>query len=68
MIPSQAQLRAAKSKTVPDVIGPGLKALFCGINPSLYSAAVGRHFARARQQVLENTARRRVRAKAPLPL
>jgi double-stranded uracil-DNA glycosylase len=29
-----------------DVIGPGLQILFCGINPSLYSAAVGHHFAR----------------------
>jgi TDG/mug DNA glycosylase family protein len=29
-----------------DVIGPGLKILFCGINPGLYSAAVGHHFAR----------------------
>jgi TDG/mug DNA glycosylase family protein len=28
------------------VIGPGLLVLFCGINPSLYSAAVGHHFAR----------------------
>jgi len=28
------------------VIRPGLQVLFCGINPSLYSAAVGRHFAR----------------------
>jgi TDG/mug DNA glycosylase family protein len=31
---------------VPDVIGPGLRVLFCGINPSLYSAAVSHHFAR----------------------
>ena len=31
---------------VPDVIGPGLRVLFCGINPGLYSARVGRHFAR----------------------
>jgi double-stranded uracil-DNA glycosylase len=31
---------------VPDVIAPGLEVLFCGINPSLYSAAVGHHFAR----------------------
>jgi TDG/mug DNA glycosylase family protein len=31
---------------VPDVIAPGLRVLFCGINPSLYSAAVGHHFAR----------------------
>lgn len=29
-----------------DVIGRGLRVLFCGINPSLYSAAVGHHFAR----------------------
>jgi TDG/mug DNA glycosylase family protein len=31
---------------VPDVIGPGLRVLFCGINPGLWSARVGRHFAR----------------------
>jgi TDG/mug DNA glycosylase family protein len=29
-----------------DVIAPGLKLLFCGINPGLYSAATGFHFAR----------------------
>jgi TDG/mug DNA glycosylase family protein len=31
---------------VADIIAPGLKVLFCGINPGLYSAAVGHHFAR----------------------
>jgi len=31
---------------VPDVLGPGLRVLFCGINPGLWSAAVGHHFAR----------------------
>ncbi len=31
---------------MPDVIGAGLVVLFCGINPSLYSAAVRHHFAR----------------------
>jgi TDG/mug DNA glycosylase family protein len=31
---------------VPDVIAPGLRVLFCGINPGLYTAAVGHHFAR----------------------
>ncbi len=31
---------------MPDVIAPGLKVLFCGINPGLYSGAVGHHFAR----------------------
>src|SRR2546422_5340111 len=37
---------AAGGRTVPDVLAPGLKVLFCGINPGLYSAAVGHHFAR----------------------
>ena len=31
---------------MPDLIGPRLRVLFCGINPSLYSAAVGHHFGR----------------------
>ncbi len=31
---------------MPDLIAPGLKVLFCGINPSVYSAVVGYHFAR----------------------
>jgi len=44
--PTAAQLAAAYGKTVPDVVRPGLKVLFCGINPGLYSGAVGHHFAR----------------------
>ncbi|MBW4467423.1 MAG: G/U mismatch-specific DNA glycosylase [Pegethrix bostrychoides GSE-TBD4-15B] len=44
--PSLAQIQAAANQTVPDIIAPDLKVLFCGINPSLYSAAVGHHFAR----------------------
>jgi TDG/mug DNA glycosylase family protein len=44
--PTPAQVAAAHGKTIRDVIGPGLTVLFCGINPSLYSAAVGHHFAR----------------------
>jgi TDG/mug DNA glycosylase family protein len=44
--PDKEAIRAAHGKTIADVIGPGLKVLFCGINPSLYSAAVGYHFAR----------------------
>ena len=44
--PSADELRAAAKKTVPDVIAPALRVLFCGINPGLYSAAVGYHFAR----------------------
>jgi TDG/mug DNA glycosylase family protein len=46
MRPTRAELAAARGKRVPDLIAPGLKVLFCGINPSLYSAAVGHHFAR----------------------
>ncbi|MCA1567850.1 MAG: G/U mismatch-specific DNA glycosylase [Acidobacteria bacterium] len=31
---------------MPAVIAPNLRVLFCGINPGLYTAAVGHHFAR----------------------
>ena len=44
--PTQAEIQAAIGRTVPDIIAPDLRVLFCGINPSLYSAAVGHHFAR----------------------
>lgn len=44
--PTAAELRAAAGRRVPDIISPGLRVLFCGINPGLYSAAVGHHFAR----------------------
>ena len=44
--PTRAELLAAKNKTVRDVIAPGLRVLFCGINPGLYSGATGHHFAR----------------------
>jgi TDG/mug DNA glycosylase family protein len=43
---SPAELEAARGRLVPDVAAPGLKVLFCGINPGLLSAAVGHHFAR----------------------
>jgi TDG/mug DNA glycosylase family protein len=44
--PTPADLQRARRRTLPDVIGPGLRVLFCGINPGLYSAAVGHNFAR----------------------
>ena len=44
--PTKEELLAAFGKTLPDVIAPGLRVLFCGINPGLYTAAVGHHFAR----------------------
>ena len=44
--PTKEQLLAATKKTVRDVIAPNLRVLFSGINPGLYTAAVGHHFAR----------------------
>jgi double-stranded uracil-DNA glycosylase len=44
--PTREQLLAATEKTVRDVIAPDLRVLFSGINPGLYTAAVGHHFAR----------------------
>jgi TDG/mug DNA glycosylase family protein len=44
--PTKEELLAAHGKSVPDVIARGLRVLFCGINPGLYTAAVGCHFAR----------------------
>jgi TDG/mug DNA glycosylase family protein len=46
MRPDRKQLQNARGAKVADVIAPGLEVLFVGINPSLYSAAVGHHFAR----------------------
>ena len=44
--PTKADLEAAVHKTVPDLVAPDLKVLFCGINPGLYTAALGHHFGR----------------------
>jgi double-stranded uracil-DNA glycosylase len=44
--PSRAELLSARNKRLRDVIAPRLRVLFCGINPGLYSAATGNHFAR----------------------
>jgi TDG/mug DNA glycosylase family protein len=44
--PTKEDLIAARGSVVPDVIAPGLKVLFCGINPGLWSGAVSHHFAR----------------------
>ncbi|WP_432836645.1 G/U mismatch-specific DNA glycosylase [Dactylosporangium sp. CA-092794] len=44
--PSREDLIAAAGKLLPDVIAPGLDVLLCGINPGLWSAATGHHFAR----------------------
>jgi TDG/mug DNA glycosylase family protein len=44
--PTKAELAAAVDRIVPDLIAPGLRVLFCGINPGLYTAAIGHHFGR----------------------
>jgi double-stranded uracil-DNA glycosylase len=44
--PTPAALAVATGRQVPDVLAPNLRVLFCGINPGLWSAAVGHHFAR----------------------
>jgi TDG/mug DNA glycosylase family protein len=46
MSPTPDELEAARDRTIPDVVAPGLAVLFSGINPGLWSAATGRHFAR----------------------
>jgi len=44
--PSPAEVAAAAGKGIRDVIAPRLRVLFVGINPGLYTAAAGHHFAR----------------------
>lgn len=44
--PTKVELAEAVHKTVADLVRPGLKVLFCGINPGLYTAAIGHHFGR----------------------
>ena len=44
--PTAADLQAAYGATIPDLVGPGLRVLLVGINPSLYSGWTATHFAR----------------------
>ncbi len=43
---SRAVLESFRGKGVPDLVGPGVRLLFVGINPGLWTAATGAHFAR----------------------
>jgi double-stranded uracil-DNA glycosylase len=43
-----APAAAAAESAVPDVLAPGLRVVFCGINPGFVSAAAGAHFANPR--------------------
>jgi len=42
---TREQLDSYRDTTVPDLVGPGLRLLFVGINPGLWTAATGTHFA-----------------------
>ncbi len=44
--PTRADLEAARGKGVRDVTASRLRVLFVGINPGLYTAAIGHHFGR----------------------
>lgn len=44
--PTKAQVLAAYNKTITDVAAKNLLVLFVGINPGLYTAAIGHHFGR----------------------
>jgi TDG/mug DNA glycosylase family protein len=44
--PSKADLLSVANRSIDAVIAPGLHVLFVGINPGLYSAWTGHHFAR----------------------
>ena len=44
--PTQEELKDAYGRSIPDLIRPDLRILFCGINPGLYSGATRLHFAR----------------------
>ncbi|WP_394769374.1 mismatch-specific DNA-glycosylase [Lacisediminihabitans sp.] len=43
---SAAELDSFRGRTLPDLVGPGLRLLFVGINPGLRTAAVQAHFGR----------------------
>jgi TDG/mug DNA glycosylase family protein len=42
---SRAELESYRDASVPDLVGPGIRLLFVGINPGLWTAATGTHFA-----------------------
>src|SRR3954453_10243804 len=42
---TRLELEEFRGHEVDDLVGPGLRLLFVGINPGLWTAAVGTHFA-----------------------
>jgi TDG/mug DNA glycosylase family protein len=47
-MPASQTSSSKPPSSLPDVLGPGLRAVFCGINPGRRSAAAGAHFANPR--------------------
>ena len=47
-MPSMTGASRPAESAVPDVLGPGLEVIFCGINPGRVSAARAAHFANPR--------------------
>ncbi len=43
---TRAELESYRDAVIPDLIGPDCRLLFVGINPGLWTAATGAHFAR----------------------
>jgi double-stranded uracil-DNA glycosylase len=43
---TRAELESYRDAVIPDLLGPGCRLLFVGINPGLWTAATGAHFAR----------------------
>jgi double-stranded uracil-DNA glycosylase len=42
----EVRLRAVRARTLADTVGPGMRLLVCGLNPSLFAADAGVGFAR----------------------
>jgi double-stranded uracil-DNA glycosylase len=42
---TRAELESYRDASIPDLVGPGLRLLFVGINPGLWTAATGTPFA-----------------------
>ena len=47
-MPANLKPSSKPRSAVPDVLAPGLRVVFCGINPGAWSARVGAHFANPR--------------------
>ena len=59
------RVRARRARTLPDTVGPGMRLLVCGLNPSLYAADFGVGYAAAGQPLLARRTRRRARRPRP---